>query len=61
MSSRSDDDASGGCALHCKSSYERNFVMQIFLMPGLIVLHYKKRGFDNRDTAITQLHFVWNK
>jgi hypothetical protein len=35
--------------------------MRIFVMPGLIVLRYKKRGSDNRDTALTQLHFVWNK
>jgi hypothetical protein len=36
-SSRSDDEPSGEYALYYKSSYERNFVMQIFVKRGLTV------------------------
>jgi hypothetical protein len=36
-SSRSDDEPSGGYALHYESSYERNFVMRIFVKRGVTV------------------------
>jgi hypothetical protein len=36
--SRSDDEPSGGYALHYTSSYERNFVMRIFVKRGMTVM-----------------------
>jgi hypothetical protein len=42
----SDDELSGGYALHYKSSYERNFVMRIFVKRELTVY-----GASNSDKS----------